>query len=97
MTATARSLLPRGVWSADYLVAGCPVLHAIDSRGNCVRRVRLAEGVDESAAREWLAGLLDHYDPVPVLRLVRPAPRPAGTLAAGVYLAIMRSRQARLR
>ena len=36
----------RGVYEAPYLVKGCPALLAIDSQGNCVRRVRLVEGAD---------------------------------------------------
>lgn len=76
------------------------MLLAIDSRGNCIKRVRLSPDGDESLAREWLDGLLEHYDPLPrrpQLRLVRSNMRPAGTLAAGVYLAMngmTRARQA---
>ena len=97
MTAAAVRLLDRGVWPAEYLIDGFPVLHAIDSKGNCLRRVRLADGVDEDAAHEWLAGLLEHYDPRPALRLVKPDRPPPGTLSAGVYLAVHVGRQARLR
>ena len=65
VSSSAYKLLPRGVHPADHLVGDCPVLLAIDSRGNCLRRVRLAPDIDEEVAREWLAGLIDHYDPLP--------------------------------
>lgn len=93
---TAPKLLPRGVWFADYLVTGRPVLHAIDSHGNCIRRVRLSEDASESIARAWLEGLLEHYDALPSpphLRLVKPEP----SMARPAFLAIARPRQARLR
>lgn len=97
MTA-AVPLLPRGVHLAHYLVDGWPVLHAIDSNGNCLRRVKLTDEVDEGLARAWLEGLLEHYDSPARrrahLRLVRPRARPAGVLATGVYLAVTRGRQA---
>lgn len=68
-TATALKLKERGVHWADYLNRGRPVLLAIDSRGECIRRVRLERDEDEEIAREWLDGLLEHYDP-PRPRLV---------------------------
>lgn len=69
--AVAVPLLQRGVWTADYLIEGHPVLHAIDSNGNCLRRVKMSPAVDETCARAWLNGLLDHYDPMlPRLSLV---------------------------
>jgi len=71
MTAV-RPLLDRGVWKAPYLLNGREVLQAIDRHGNCVRRVRLSLGVDEEVARAWLEGYLEHVDPLPQLRLVRP-------------------------
>lgn len=71
-TNTAAVLLARGVHEAEYLVDGHPVLLAIDSQGNCVRRVKMAPDVHEGVARAYLNGLLDHYDPVrPPLRLVK--------------------------
>jgi hypothetical protein len=87
MTAAVK-LLPRGVHHADYLIDGCPVLLAIDSRGNCVKRGKLLPDTDEECARAWLEGLLDHYDPLPR--------RPALTLhrtpriPRGAFLAMIR-------
>ena len=75
-SAAARRLLGRGVWWADYLRDGRPVLLAIDSRGECIKRVRLVRDEDEELAREWLDGLLEHYDPPRRLELVRTAPAP---------------------
>lgn len=69
-SAVAGKLRDRGVHWADYLLRGRPVLLAIDSRGELVKRVRLAEETDEGCARAFLCGLLDHYDPL-------PPPRPA--------------------
>ena len=82
-SALAGRLKGRGVWWAEYLVSGCPVLLAIDSHGDCIRRVRMREDVDEGLARAFLTGLLDHTDPVPPprppLRLVKPSsPPPSG-------------------
>lgn len=75
MESAAVRLLPRGVWAAEYLIDGCPALHAIDSKGNCLRRVKLAVDTDEGVARAFLFGLLDHYDPVtPRLRLLPSSP-----------------------
>jgi hypothetical protein len=75
MTPAAVALLPRGVRRADYLIEGYPVLHAIDSGGNCLRRVKMSPAVDEGCARAFLTGLLDHYDPVrPPLRLLPSGP-----------------------
>jgi len=71
MTAV-RPLLERGVWKAAYLLDGCEVLHAIDRRGNCVRRVKLYPEIDERIARAWLSGFLERVDPTPRLRLVKP-------------------------
>jgi hypothetical protein len=68
-SAAAGQLLGRGVWWADYLIRGRPVLLAITSAGECLRRVRLARDEDEDLAREWLDGLLEHYDPPPSRRL----------------------------
>lgn len=71
-TATAYQLLSRGVHRADYLVQGFPVLIAVDSNGNCLRRVKMAPDVHEGVARAFLTGLLDHHDPLrPPLRLVK--------------------------
>lgn len=71
----AKRLLGRGVWWADYLVRGRPVLLAITSTGECIRRVRMDEDVNEGVARAFLSGLLDHYDPLrPPLRLVPLSP-----------------------
>lgn len=75
--ATAPKLLDRGVWWADYLSRGRPVLLAIDSRGECLRRVRLDRDEDEEIAREWLDGLIEHYDPPRRLVLVRPTGLPS--------------------
>lgn len=93
MTAAAH-LLPRGVHLADYLIDGWPVLQAITSDGNCLRRVKLTDEVDEGVAREWLDGLLEHYDNPERrrahLRLVRPRLRPVGVVSTGVFLAVAR-------
>lgn len=78
MGTAALKLLPRGVHTADYLIDGHPALIAIDSHGNCIRRVKIVPSVDEECAHEWLEGLLDHYDPLPrrpVLLIVPPSPR----------------------
>lgn len=72
-TAAAPKLRDRGVWWADYLSRGRPVLLAIDSRGELVKRVRLERDEDEDIAREWLDGLLEHYDPPRRLALVPPS------------------------
>lgn len=66
-------LLDRGVHFADYLLRGRPVLLAIDSRGECLKRVRLVRDEDEDMAREWLEGLIEHYDPPLCLTLIRPS------------------------
>lgn len=90
-SSVAHRLLPRGVHWADHLVGGCPVLLAIDSRGNCLKRVRMQPTSDEAAAREWLEGLLDHYDPVPAppqLQLVK-FEKPPG-IPRGYFLALLR-------
>lgn len=91
-------LLPRGVQYAHYLVDGYRVLHAIDSRGNCLRRVKLTPDVDEELARAWLDGLLEHYDNPERrrahLHLVRPRVRPPGVVSTGVFLAVTRGRHA---
>lgn len=55
-------LARRGVREADYLIDGCRVLEAIDSRGNCVKRARILPGINEEIPREWLAGYLEHVD-----------------------------------
>lgn len=84
--AAAAKLLGRGVWVADYLLDGRPVLLAVDSRGELRKRVRLASDADEEFAREWLEGLLEHYDPpvmVPRLTLV---PRSAAPDVVRFYL-----------
>jgi hypothetical protein len=90
MVSPVRPLLERGVHVAAYLMNGCYVLHAIDAKGNCLRRVRLAEDVDEECARVWLQGILDHYDPLPlrpVLTLHTNPRIPPGTFAVltGTY------------
>lgn len=84
---SAEVVLERGVHFAAYRSRGCRVLLAIDSHGDCIRRVRLGPEVDETIARAFLQGLLDHDDPQDCppprhLQLVkpslpsRPAPRP---------------------
>lgn len=75
MTQAATKLLDRGVCYADYLIYGDRALLAIDSRGNCIRRIRLSPSVDEGCARAWLEGLLDHYDPLPRAPELRIVPR----------------------
>jgi hypothetical protein len=75
-SAAAGQLLGRGVWWADYLINGRPVLLAIASTGELIRRVRLARDEDEEVAREWLEGLIEHYDPPRRIALVRPSPAP---------------------
>lgn len=97
MESAATNLLPRGVWPAGYMIDGLEVLLAIDSRGNCLRRVKLAEGVDEEIARAWLEGIIDHYDPAPKrpdLRLVhaRQVPR----LPSSVFVLLNRPHARRL-
>lgn len=73
----ALKIRERGVSLADYLIGGCPVLQAIDRYGNCVKRIRLADDVDEEIARTWLEGLLEREDPAPRLQLVRATPAAA--------------------
>lgn len=80
-SAVVVGLRGRGVHWAEYLIRGRPVLLAIDSRGELVKRVRLARDEDEEFAREWLAGLIEHYDPPRRLQLVKP-PAPAAAPAA---------------
>jgi len=73
----ANQLLPRGVHHADYLVRGFAVLIAVDSQGNCLRRVPITSSRDEETARAWLEGVIEHYDPapkLPVLTLVPSSP-----------------------
>lgn len=65
MSSSALKLLPRGVHPADHLKDGCRLLLAIDSLGNCLRRAKITPDSSEECAREWLQGLLDHYDPLP--------------------------------
>ena len=70
--------LPRGIYRAPYLIDGCPVLLAVTSRGERLKRVVvLRAGVSESRATEWLETVLDRLDPPrPALRLVSaPEPR----------------------
>jgi hypothetical protein len=64
VSAVARPV--RGVRLADYCVRGRPVLIAIDSAGNCVRRVRVMPNMDEEIVREWLWGYLERVDPAPL-------------------------------
>ena len=96
MAATVQ-LLERGVWKADYLLAGCEVLLAIDRHGNCVRRVRLTSDVDELVARAWLEGYVERVDPEPrrpQLLLVRPTPSSARIHPAAALWQLSRQRDA---
>lgn len=88
--AIAGKLLGRGVWFADYLIRGRPVLLAIDSRGECVKRVRLVRDEDEEIARDWLDGLIEHYDPPRRLELLRTEP---AALKRPLYLPLLRPRR----
>lgn len=63
-TAAVLTVAKRGVSFASYRIGGDPVLHAIDSQGNLLRRVRLRADVDETIARAFLEGLLEHDDPL---------------------------------
>lgn len=72
-----RSLLPRGVHRAEYLVRGFVVLVAIDSQGNCLRRVPITSTRDEETASAWLEGVLEHYDPAPCARMRTSVDSPA--------------------
>lgn len=67
------ALLQRGIWRAPYLVAGVPVLIAVDRYGVVRKHVKLKAETDELRAAGWLAALLDRVDPVPELRLVNPS------------------------
>ena len=72
------ALFARGVHVAPYTLKGAPVLLAIDSRGDCIRRVRITSDTHDGVAREWLLGLLDHYDAQsqrPALALHAPSSR----------------------
>ncbi len=84
-------LKPRGVWEGDFLLDGCPVLQAIDKAGNCVRQVRLRDGIDERVARAWLEGYLERVDPVPQLRLVKPLPS-AAEMRPGTFVRLLTAR-----
>lgn len=64
----ARRVPKRGVREADYLLDGCRVFEAIDSKGNCVKRAKLEPDVIEEVPREWLWGYLERVDPRPQLR-----------------------------
>jgi hypothetical protein len=89
---TAPKLLDRGVWWADYLNRGRPVLLAVDSHGECIRRVRLERDEDEEIAREWLEGLLEHYDPPrPRLALVPRSERPH--LSPQLFVSLLRPKR----
>ena len=88
---TARALLPRGVHRAPYLLNGSPVLHAIDRHGNCVRRVRLA-GRDERVVHAWLSGYIEHVDPAPQLRLIKPT-LPAASMDHGTFARLISVRR----
>ena len=87
--ATATKLLDRGVWEAEYLLAGRPVLLAITSRGECLKRVRLAVDDDEEIARAWLEGLLEHYDPPRATLSLMPAAAPSAAKRR-LYLPLLR-------
>lgn len=92
-SAAAVRLLDRGVWYAGYLVEGDSVLLAIDSHGNCLRRVRLSVGVDESCARAWLEGLIEHHDPAPRVPELHIVPRGPLRSAARFYIPVRHSRR----
>lgn len=73
-TATVETILGRGVFKAPFLADGCEVLHAIDSRGNCLRQVKLLNGASEARVVAFLEQLLDERDPIPKLELVKVDP-----------------------
>ena len=65
-------LLERGVIYAPYLVRGCRVLIAIDSKGEARKHLKIENGITEEIATRWLTAWLDRVDPVPKLELVTP-------------------------
>lgn len=57
----------RGVREADCTRGGLRVFEAINSAGDCVKRMKLEPGVNEEIIREWLWGHLERVDPRPRL------------------------------
>ena len=67
--------LPRGVYRAPYRIDGCPVLYAVTSAGERLKKiVVLRPGVSEERAVRWFEEILDRVDPRPQLRLVPDQP-----------------------
>lgn len=65
---------PRGVYELPYRKDGCPVLVALDSRGDERKRVKLLPGISYDRAWSYLEALLDRVDPEseqPKLELVQ--------------------------
>lgn len=89
----APQMLGRGIHTAKYLLDGHRALMAIDSAGNCIKRVKLAPEVHEGLARAFLEGLLDHYDPVPVRPKLLLLPSSPPLLARKWYLPRARIRR----
>lgn len=65
----------RGVYWAPRQYRGRPLLYAVDSHGDEIKRLVILEGINEDAAIEWMWCVLDAIDPVVKLELVRDTPR----------------------
>lgn len=77
-TMEASELAQRGVYWARYTKNGRPILYAVDSKGDVVRRLVIQDDSTRraEAAIEHLWNYLDVVDPKPQLHLVSPRPRP---------------------
>jgi hypothetical protein len=70
-SAAESSVEERGVYWANYRRHGCPVLIAVDSRGERVKAVYVLPTSDPDEAIAFLWRYLDEHDPLPKLELVR--------------------------
>ena len=71
MSSLPNPKLPRGVYRAPYSIDGFPVLYAVTSQGERLKKIIvLRAGVSEERAVAWFEELLDRVDPPrPALRL----------------------------
>lgn len=67
----------RGLYWARHRRHGYPILYAVDSRGEVVRRYVVPPHVNREMLVAWLWNHLDVVDPPVTLRLVEPVPEPA--------------------
>jgi hypothetical protein len=66
----------RGVYWAPHRKHGYPILYAVDSRGEVVKRYVVPSHVPQDALVEWLWNYLDVVDPPVKLKLVDPVEEP---------------------